>query len=169
MNETSRRRALSPGYGLRRVFGICVCICVQRGARALSAAILAAGCASGSPPDSQGSAEIDEDSAPRAEAPVIFPISSARLDVGEPRQGGSALLTSLAERRIVFVADEDEASVTAIDAEAREELATTPVGGAPSQLLLGRDGVLYAALRDQGAVVGLEWTGRKDGSLKQRS
>jgi DNA-binding beta-propeller fold protein YncE len=67
------------------------------------------------------------------------------------------------------VADEDEASVTAIDAEAREELATTPVGGAPSQLLLGRDGVLYAALRDQGAVVGLEWTGRKDGSLKQRS
>jgi DNA-binding beta-propeller fold protein YncE len=99
----------------------------------------------------------------------MFPISPARVDVGEPREGGTALLTSLAGRRVVFVADEDEASVTAIDAAAREELATTPVGGAPSQLLLGRDGVLYAALRDQGAVVGLEWTGRKDGSLTQRS
>lgn len=96
-----------------------------------------------------------------------FPIEPIAEDRGGPRQGSAVLVLELAGRRMVFIADEDEQCITAVDPERREELSSTPVQGEPSQLILGHDGRLYAALRNQNQIISLEWTGRPDASLRR--
>jgi mono/diheme cytochrome c family protein len=122
-----------------------------------------AGC--GTRPD-PGSAAV-----PEAPAPHVVEAAPAPITALEEAQGASStvVVARVAGRRLVFVADADEKSVTAVDPDARREVARTPLGAAPSQILAGPDGRLYAALRDEGAVAVLESTGRLDGSLTVRA
>ena len=78
--------------------------------------------------------------------------------VAETREGSTIALAKLGARTLAYVADEDDASLRAIDLTTREELSVTPLVGRPSQVLVGKDGRLFVALRDEQAVVVLEAT-----------
>src|SRR5262245_56074779 len=97
------------------------------------------------------------DAAPPAPAPAPESVSVAGVPrpsvslgrIGDGRTGSSVALARWADRVVAFVADEDDAAIRAIDLDAREELAATPLGSRPSQLLVAGDGRLLVALRDE--------------------
>ena len=72
--------------------------------------------------------------------------------VGEAREGSTIVLAKLGARTLAYVADDDDVSVRAIDIATHEELGITPTAGRPSQLLVGKDGRLYVAIRDEAIV-----------------
>lgn len=112
--------------------------------------------------DERPASRIEKDRENRAQ----FPIETLNdQDPKAPREGSAVLVSSLGGRRVVFIADQDEHCITAIDPQKLKELASTPIEGEASQLILGPDGRLYAALRDKNKIIALEWTGRPDGSL----
>jgi DNA-binding beta-propeller fold protein YncE len=132
----------------------------------MGALVLLAGCGTTAPAPDPASAVIPEAPAP---APVeAVPAPLVGLDEAQG-VGSTVVVARLAGRRLVFVADADEKSVTALDPDARREISRTPLGAAPSQIVIGADGRLYAALRDENAVLVLESTGRPDGSLAVRA
>jgi mono/diheme cytochrome c family protein len=96
-------------------------------------------------------------------------MSPTEAEASRDRSGSEVVVARVDGRRLVFAADADTASVAAIDPDRRRELGRTPVGGAPSQMLIGRDGRLYVALRDRSSVAVLEATGSPDGSLRERA
>lgn len=98
-----------------------------------------------------------------------FPIESVTFQEGQPRESSAVLIAKLGDRRIVFIADQDEQCVTAADPQRRTELASLHLEGEPSQMLLGHDGRLYVALRNKNQIISLEWTGQLDGSLRKSS
>ncbi len=130
---------------------------------ALCLVITAAGCGASNPPPSTVGAPPP--------ALVATPAASCRraaerpafVPVGEHRQSGTVALARFGERTVAFVADEDSRAVIAVDVESRAELASTPLGAAPSQLLLTTDGRVIVALRDAGKVAVLEPTGPEKG------
>jgi DNA-binding beta-propeller fold protein YncE len=69
--------------------------------------------------------------------------------VGDAREGSTIVLAKLGTRTLAYVADEDDSSLRAIDIATREELSMTPLAGRPSQLLVGKDGRLFVAVRDE--------------------
>jgi DNA-binding beta-propeller fold protein YncE/mono/diheme cytochrome c family protein len=79
--------------------------------------------------------------------------------VGEAREGSTIVLAKLGARTLAYVADEDDSLVRAIDMESHEQLSTTNVLGRPSHLLVGKDGRLFVALRDEQMVQVFEATG----------
>lgn len=81
--------------------------------------------------------------------------SSVAKPLGSPRLGSSIVLAKVGAKRVAFVGDEDGRAITAIDVDAKKELATTPVAGTPSQLMMTSDGRLLALLRDTSALVSL--------------
>ncbi len=85
----------------------------------------------------------------RAEGAKLVPIGTAR-------QGSTVALATLEGRAVALVADEDAHAIVTFDAEKRVELATTPLDGAPSQLLVAKDGRVLVGLRDKGRLVALE-------------
>ncbi len=76
--------------------------------------------------------------------------------LGAVRQGGVIALARAGDKTIAYVADEDDANVHTVDVATGKELGTTPLGGAPSQLLVTADGRVVVALRDQAAIEVLE-------------
>jgi DNA-binding beta-propeller fold protein YncE len=87
----------------------------------------------------------------------------------EPQRAGSAVgLARLGGRTVAYVADEDDGTLHTVDLESRTELATTRLGGAPSQILVARDGRVFVALRDKGAVEVLEPAADAGAPLERR-
>jgi mono/diheme cytochrome c family protein/cytochrome c553 len=62
----------------------------------------------------------------------------------------------MAGRKLAYVADEDEQAVRTVDLASRTELAVTPVGAAPGQILVTESGLVVVALRTSAAVAVLE-------------
>ena len=74
---------------------------------------------------------------------------NARLaPLGAADASGSVVLARTKDRTLAYVADEDDAAVRAIDVDSAAEVATTPLAGAPSSLLILADGRVVVALRD---------------------
>ena len=99
--------------------------------------------------------------APAEVAPVAPPVvrehvALARL--GDVREGSTIALAKLGARTLAYVADEDDSSIRAIDLATREQVSLTPLVGRPSQILIGKDGRLLVAVRDEQAVLVLEAT-----------
>jgi cytochrome c peroxidase len=65
------------------------------------------------------------------------------------------VLAEVDGRRSAFVADEEERSVQRIDLETHAVVSATKLDGAPGQLLLAADGVLFVAVRGASHVVAL--------------
>lgn len=84
-------------------------------------------------------------------APGVGP---TRLD--DAREGATVALARLGDRTVAYVADEDDALVHTVDLATGRELSTTPLAGAPSQLLVAADGRVMATLRDRNQVQVLE-------------
>jgi mono/diheme cytochrome c family protein len=80
--------------------------------------------------------------APRPDAPL--------------RQGSAIALARMDDRTVAYVADADRRAVHTVDVEARVRLATTPLGGAPAQILVLSDGRVAVAIRDRNEVALLD-------------
>jgi DNA-binding beta-propeller fold protein YncE len=87
--------------------------------------------------------------------------------IGDGRTGSTVALAVLRGKALAFVADADDASIHAVDLDAREELARTPLPGPPSQLLVLGDGRIAVALRRNASVAILEPEGTSDGALRE--
>ncbi|MDI1442893.1 cytochrome C peroxidase [Polyangium sp. 6x1] len=72
------------------------------------------------------------------------------------RQSSTLALARHADRTIAYVADADRHAIHTIDIDGRALLATTPLAGAPSQLVVLVDGRVVVALRDSNRVAVLE-------------
>lgn len=96
---------------------------------------------------------------PSAPPPAPVPREHAALErIGEAREGSTVALARLGGRTLAYVADEDDSSIRVVDLETQKELSTTSLVGRPSQLLVGRDGRLFVAVRDEQTVVVLQST-----------
>ncbi|HEY5240025.1 MAG TPA: hypothetical protein VIJ22_01105, partial [Polyangiaceae bacterium] len=94
----------------------------------------------------------------RATAPLV-PVSTtgAGSTIALVRRGG---------RRLALVADADAEVVRMLDTKTDQELAVTPLGGKPSQLVVSADGRVFVALRDRAEVDVLEVTPDSDPTLR---
>lgn len=81
--------------------------------------------------------------------------SSALVPIGSPATSSTVALARLGGRRVAFVADEDAKAVLTVDLDTREQLAETPLGSRPSQLLVTRDGRVLVSMRDAAKMVSL--------------
>jgi DNA-binding beta-propeller fold protein YncE len=82
------------------------------------------------------------------------PLRITPLDV--QRVGSTVALARFGDRTVAYVADEDDRDLHTFDVDGARELVTTPLHGAPSQLLVTRDGRVVVALRDRAALEVLE-------------
>ncbi len=96
-----------------------------------------------------------------------LPVASARAPqpIGSSGTGGAVALASIDGRRIAFIADEDAKAVLTFDVDAKKELASTKLGGVPSQVYVARDGRVFVAVRDASKVVALRMV-RPDAPLE---
>lgn len=90
----------------------------------------------------------------------------ARID--DVRVSGTVALARIGESTIAYVADEDDAMLHTVDVDTQRELSTTPLLGAPSQLLVAADGRVLVALRDKAAVQVLEPAASLNAPLESR-
>jgi mono/diheme cytochrome c family protein len=84
------------------------------------------------------------------------------------RSGSTVVLARFGDRTVAYVADEDDHDVHTFDMDGTRELATTPLHGTPSQLMVSRDGRLVVALRDQARLEVLEPAGAPEAPLDLR-
>ena len=83
-------------------------------------------------------------------------VRSVAKPLGQPRAGSSVALAKIGGRSIAFVADEDAHAIEAIDLETQKEIASTPLAGAPTQIMVTTDGRILALLRDASRLQVLE-------------
>jgi DNA-binding beta-propeller fold protein YncE len=76
--------------------------------------------------------------------------------LGAPRASSTLALALSGSRTIAYVADEDGLAVQTIDVDSKAELASTPLEGKPSQLLILPDGRVLVAIRDKAKIQVLE-------------
>jgi len=83
--------------------------------------------------------------------------SSARSvqPIGPIGAGGAVALASVDGRRVALIADEDAKAILTFDVDAKTQLASTNVGGAPSHVYVARDGRVLVTVRDASKLVAL--------------
>lgn len=75
--------------------------------------------------------------------------------LGASETGSTVALAAVGGRRVAFIADEDAGAVLTFDIDAKKQIASTAVGGVPSQLYVTRDGRVLVAVRDASKLVAL--------------
>lgn len=104
--------------------------------------------------------------APAPRGPASHPVSA----LARPGEAGSRVaLGKLGEKRLGFVADEDDRALHTIDIESGRDVARTPLAAAPSEVVIGPDGRVYVGLRSASAVAVLSSTGSADAPLIEES
>jgi DNA-binding beta-propeller fold protein YncE len=81
---------------------------------------------------------------------------SAARPLGATHMGATVALATAFGKTIAYVADEDARAILAVDVDASKVLATTPLDGAPSQLMILADGRVVVLLRDTSRMAVLE-------------
>ena len=112
-----------------------------------------------------GGAGVGSEPMPTGGVGVVVRKHVGVAPVGVERAGSSVVLARLGNRDVAIVADADESALHVVELTTKKELATTHIDGAPSQLVMSRDGRIFAALRDRAAVVVLSPSGEEDGAL----
>jgi DNA-binding beta-propeller fold protein YncE/mono/diheme cytochrome c family protein len=110
------------------------------------------GCASA--PDDIPWPEPPAAKAPAAPCARVAPGPEKPLDASGT--SSTVALVRAGNRTLAYVADEDDGAVRTVDVDMRNELAVTPLGGVPSEILVLPDGRLAVSLRDKGRVQILE-------------
>lgn len=85
----------------------------------------------------------------KAPSAVLSPLDPATA-------GGMLALGRIGEKTLVYIADEDEQAVRTVDLDSGAELAHTPLGATPGQLLITADGRVAVALRSAAGIAVLE-------------
>lgn len=114
----------------------------------LLAPFLVTGCSKKPPPIP---AELPSEPAPPPKAHLPL----TRLS---HQDSATVVLAKLGERTVAYIADEDDASVRAIDMSTSELLGRTPLEGRPGQMIVDKAGRLLVALRTDQSVAVLEST-----------
>lgn len=95
--------------------------------------------------------------------------TARRVQTFDHRASSSiALVQEESGRRLVYVADEDNAAIHTLDAEGPRELAVTLLPGKPAQLLALRDGRLVISLVDKNKLIVLEQNPKPEDGLDIR-
>jgi DNA-binding beta-propeller fold protein YncE/mono/diheme cytochrome c family protein len=76
--------------------------------------------------------------------------------IGASGAGSTVVLARSNGRRVAFIADEDAKAVLTFDVDTQQQLASTRVGGVPSQVFVARDGRVFVTVRDKSKLVALE-------------
>lgn len=106
--------------------------------------------------------------APRSCARVGSHSVPLRQAGGGARQSSTVALATLDGRTLAYLADEDRHALHTFDVDSGKPLATTPLGGAPAQVLVLADGRVAATLRDSNQVAVLEPSPSLDRPLEAR-
>lgn len=125
---------------------------VAVGAAVVAVGVLAAACG-GSPKAGVQTGGVGTAAAPSGGGCKVRSIATP---IDGPQTGSSLALVRLGARKVALVADEDARSIIAVDVDKNVELARTRLAGAPSQLVVSKDGRVIALLRDVSKVVVLE-------------
>jgi hypothetical protein len=105
-------------------------------------------------------------STPPPRGPAVHPI----IGVARAGEAGSRVaLGKLGAQRLAFVADEDDRALHTIDLVAGRDVARTPLGATPSEVVIGPDGRVYVGLRSASAIAILASTGAADAPLTEES
>lgn len=110
----------------------------------------------------------DSTANPVAGAPRPSVPAAARVHARPVRPTGAGAAVALArvgDTEIAYFADPDDGQIVAADAESLTELSSLDVGGSPNQLLLTKQGRLFATLRDENILVAIEGTGTRGDPL----
>ncbi|HVH47922.1 MAG TPA: hypothetical protein VM925_36560, partial [Labilithrix sp.] len=75
--------------------------------------------------------------------------------VGDSGTSSALALAIVNGRRVALIADEDAKAVLTFDVDAKKLLASTAVGGAPSQVYVARDGRVFVTVRETSKLVAL--------------
>jgi hypothetical protein len=84
------------------------------------------------------------------------------------RQGSTIALATRGGSTLAYAADEDDDAIHTMDVDAPRELAVTPLGGTPSQVLVLADGRVAVALRDKNRIAIYEPREHADEPLELR-
>ena len=77
------------------------------------------------------------------------PNTASLKPVGHDRAGSPIVLGRLGDKNVAYVANADDSMLHTLDVDARRELATTELRGAPDLLFLTRDGRLLVSFRER--------------------
>ena len=83
-------------------------------------------------------------------------VHSNAKPLGQPRAGSTVALAKIGSQSVALVADEDARAIQIIDLETRKEIGSTPLDGAPSQIMVTTDGRILVLLRDRSRMQVLE-------------
>ena len=122
---------------------------------ALVCAVVAA--CGGAPPAPKTPMEAGKPAAREASRACTAP-SSARgpKPLGGNRTSSTVALATAGTRTIAYIADEDGHAVQTVDVDSHAELASTPLDGAPSHVLVLPDGRVLVTVKNRARVVVLE-------------
>ncbi|MBL8611162.1 MAG: hypothetical protein JNL38_27715, partial [Myxococcales bacterium] len=115
------------------------------------AAVLGAACGGGAP-----RAAVSSPAAVAAPAGAGCKVRSIATPIDGPGYGATVALANVGARKLALIADEDARSIVTVDVDKNVEVARTRLAGAPSQLVVTRDGRVVTLLRDVSKVVVLE-------------
>lgn len=93
-----------------------------------------------------------------SEPPAPPPKAHLPLTRLSHQDSATVVLAKLGERTVAYIADEDDASVRAVDIGTSELLGRTPLEGRPGQMIVDKAGRLLVALRTDQSVAVLEST-----------
>lgn len=78
--------------------------------------------------------------------------------VGGVTTSATIALAKNGAQRLAFAADEDAKAIVTIDVDGKKELAQTPLGGTPGQILVTADGRVLVTVRETSKLVALRFT-----------
>ncbi len=124
---------------------------------AVVGAVIGSACG-GSPSAPKSPSASNDPVAPREASKPCTSAGSGKgaKPLASPRASSAIALATAGSRTIAYVADEDGLAVQTIDVDSKAELASTPLEGKPSQLLVMPDGRVLVAIRDKAKVQVLE-------------
>jgi DNA-binding beta-propeller fold protein YncE len=121
-------------------------------------------------------APVRSDATAEAQAPAREAVQASRcarrrpgvgaVRAGAGRRGGATALARLGASTIAYAADADDDAIHTVDVDRAVEIAVTPLGGSPAELLVLADGRVAATLSDTNRVVVLEPGERPDAPLE---
>ena len=86
-------------------------------------------------------------------------VHSIAKPLGQPRAGATVALAKLGGKSVALIADEDGRAIQVVDLETKKEIGSTPLDGAPSQIMVTTDGRILVLLRDRSRMQVLEAEG----------